>query len=61
MKPLVKEMNSIHSIGRNLYSCKVDKIALSAFNNKGWILEDGVRTLAYGHYNTLQMVVTVNL
>ena len=53
MKPLVKEMNSIHSIGHNLYSCKVDKISLSAFDNKRWILEDGIRTLAYGHYNTL--------
>ena len=31
---------------------QTDKIALSAFDNKRWILDDGITTLAHGHYKT---------
>ena len=37
----------------NLYSCTMEKIALSVFDNKHWICDDGIRTLAYGHWKTL--------
>jgi hypothetical protein len=32
-----------------LYSVAIDKRALSAFDDKRWLLEDGIHTLAFGH------------
>jgi hypothetical protein len=34
----------------HLFTAKIDKICLSAFDNKRYILPDGISTLAYGHY-----------
>ena len=30
------------------------KIALNIFDDKRYILEDGIKTLPYGHYSTLK-------
>ena len=53
MKPEMKNINSIQSDYHNLYTYSRSKIALSAFDNKRWIREDGIRTYAFGHYKTL--------
>ena len=54
LKPIKKEMKTIRSDCHNLFTFKTDKIALSAFDNKRWILDDGINTLAHGHYKTKQ-------
>ena len=49
-KPVYKKMNLIRSEKHNLYTQTVNKIALSADDDKRVISEDGISTLAYGHY-----------
>ena len=49
------EMNTIRSINHQLYSLNVKKIGLSAADDKRWICEDGVNTLAHGHYDIKNM------
>jgi hypothetical protein len=44
------KMNSIRSYGHQIHSITQDKISLSAFDGKRWICEDGISTLAFGHY-----------
>ena len=43
-------MNQIRSNGHEIYSIKLNKIALSPYDEKRFILEDGVSALAHGHY-----------
>ena len=38
-------------IHHDIYSMEVNKIALSADYDKRVILDDGIHTLAYGHYS----------
>ena len=47
------KVNVIRSYQHNIYTEEVNKIALSADDDKRIILEDCVHTLAYGHYKTL--------
>ena len=49
-KPQMREMNIIRSRLHNVYSETVNKIALSANDDKRIICEDGIHTLAIGHY-----------
>ncbi|XP_023218820.1 uncharacterized protein LOC111621012 [Centruroides sculpturatus] len=44
-----RTMNVIRSKKHKLYSIKVNKKALSPHNDKRYILEDGINTLALGH------------
>ena len=46
-------MNVIRSHLHDVYTEEVNKIALSADDNKRVILEDGIHTLAHGHYKLL--------
>ena len=45
-----RTMNTIRSHLHNVYSERVNKIALSADDDKRCIMEDGISTLSYGHY-----------
>lgn len=46
-----QKQNTIRSINHNVYSIRQEKIALSPFDDKRYIIEpDGVNTLAWGHY-----------
>ena len=49
-KEQMRKMNVIRSHKHEIYTEEVNKIALSANDDKRVILEDGVHTLAYGHY-----------
>ena len=41
-------MKSIKSHNHIITSCKITKCSLSCFDNKRYILEDGITTLAHG-------------
>ena len=43
-------MKTIRSKNHQLYSYEINKKSLSCFDDKRYISEDGVHTLAYGHY-----------
>jgi hypothetical protein len=45
-------MNQIRSESHEIYSNKLNKIGLSPYDDKRYILNDGMNTLAYGHYKT---------
>ena len=45
-------MNTIRSDKHKLYTYNVNKIGLSAYDDKRYICEDGVTTLAHGHWRT---------
>ena len=44
-------MNVIRSHLHDVYTEEVNKVALSAEGDKRVIMEDGIHTLAYGHYS----------
>ena len=45
-------MKSISSHNHIIKSCEITKCSLSCFDNKRFILEDGITTLAYENYKT---------
>lgn len=47
----LRKMNVFRSCHHDIYSMEVNKIALSADDDKRVILDDGIHTLAYGHYS----------
>ena len=49
-KEQLRKMNVIKSHKHDVYTVEVNKIALSSDDDKRHILEDGVHTLALGHY-----------
>ena len=46
----LRKMNVIRSHLHDIYTEQINKVALSADDDKRIILEDGVSTLSYGHY-----------
>jgi len=46
----MRTMNVIRSRRHDVYTEKVNKVALLAENDKRVIMEDGIHTLVYGHY-----------
>jgi len=51
-------MNVIRSHKHDIYTEEVNKIALSANDDKRFILDDGIHTLAHGHYKIATKQVT---
>ena len=46
----MRKMNVIRSHGHEIFSDTVNKIALSANDDKRIIMKDKISTLSYGHY-----------
>ena len=44
-------MKGIKSFGHRIYTYESNKTSLSAFDDKRYILDDGIHTSAYGHKN----------
>ena len=49
-KPQMRKMNVIRSRLHDVYTETINKVALSANDDKRIICEDGINTFAYGHY-----------
>ena len=47
----MRKMNVIRSHGHEIYTEEVNKVALSSNDDKRIIMDDGIRTLAHGHYS----------
>ena len=52
-KEQLRKQNIIRSYKHEVYTEEVNKVALSASDDKRYILEDGINTLALGHYRIL--------
>ena len=44
-------MKRIQAKKHQLGTCEIDKISLSCFDDKRYVLDDGIYTLAYFHKN----------
>ena len=44
------KMRTIKSVKQKLQSFEINKISLSCFDNKRYILNKGINSYAYGHY-----------
>ena len=49
-KEQLRKQNILRSYKHEVYTKEVNKIALSALDDKRYILSDGIHTLAWGHY-----------
>ena len=43
------EMNTLRSLKHQIYGQHINKVSLSPFDSKRYILDDGVTALAYGN------------
>ena len=48
-----QKMKRIQSKKHKLGTCEIDKISLSCFHDKGYMLDDGICTLAYFHQDSV--------
>ena len=51
-KQTMVTMNDIRSEKHEIYSVKLNKIGLSPYDDKRFMLDDGISSFAYGHYRT---------
>ena len=49
-KEQLRKQNILRSYNHEVYTEEVNKVALSAMDDKRYILKDGIHTLAWGHY-----------
>ena len=49
-KSVIKTMTQLRSSCHQILVNEVDKIAMSCFDDKRFVLDDGISSLAYGHY-----------
>ena len=49
-----RTMNNIRSINHDLYCQEINKLALSSYDDKRYVLNDKINTLAYDHYSILK-------
>ena len=46
------QQNLLKSKKHTIYSISIKKVGLNAFDDKRWICQDGIHTLAHGHWRT---------
>ena len=49
-KNMYSNMKLIRSIKHQLYTLEMNKVSLSAYDDKRWIMKGGITSYAYGHY-----------
>jgi hypothetical protein len=47
---MYSKMNVIRSNKHKMYTMEINKVSLSAYDDKRWIRDDGISSYAYGHY-----------
>ena len=47
---MTHSMNMIRSYNHQLYSVTINKTTLSPYDDKRYVLDDGINTWAHGHY-----------
>ena len=52
-KIIRQKMKRIQSKKHKLGTCEIDKISLSCFDDKRYVLDDGIYTLSYFHKNSV--------
>ena len=50
---MMHKMKTIRSENHQLGSCEINKVSLSCFDDKRYILNDGITSYAYGHKNII--------
>src|SRR6476469_43029 len=49
---MYSRMNVIRSNKHQLYTMEMNKVSLSAYDDKRWIKNDGISSFTHGHYRT---------
>ena len=57
-KTFKHQMNMLRSYNRQIYGINVNKTSLSPLDTKRWISDDGINTLAFGHYTILKKTIS---
>ena len=52
-RKLMHAMQTIRSFKYQLYTIKQNKVSLSPYDDKRYLLDDGVSSLPYGHFSLL--------
>ena len=52
-------MKTIRSQNHQLGSYKINKVSLSCFDDKRYILENGITSYAYGHYKIKNTAIQI--
>jgi hypothetical protein len=47
---MYSKMKVIRSNKHQMYTMEMNKVSLSAYDDKRWIKDDGISSYAYGHY-----------
>jgi len=55
------KMNILRSQNHEIFGSEVNKIGLSPYDDKRYILPDGIHTLAYGHYKIQELLQNTKL
>ena len=53
------EMNLLLNRKHTIYGVTMNKISLSAYDDKRYLLDDGITSLSYGHYNISKVITDV--
>jgi len=51
---MYSKMKVIRSEKHRMYTMLINKVSLSAYDDKRWIKKDGIHSYAYGHYKILK-------
>ncbi|MEH0008405.1 MAG: hypothetical protein V6Z82_06750 [Flavobacteriales bacterium] len=49
-KEAYRTMNFLRSYGHEIHGIQMNKLSISPYDSKRWICDNGITTLAYGHY-----------
>ena len=60
-KEVIKTMTQLRSHCHQIVVNEIDKVAISSFDDKRFLPENGVSSLAYGHYKFLNLLTKLQI
>ena len=60
-KQQIAKFNTIRSKSHKVQSLEISKVGLCAYDNKRYLLDDGVSSYAYGHHKIAQLKSKVSI